>query len=130
MKNKFYAIVKIEEVCCFGTGATPEEAFEKSQKWIPSKEGAAISNTPIFPLTRRGAGRGGLCLARCTPGFVKAIEKKGGGASVRFETDSEGILDAQETGPDGRTPPAGSKPIERLDESRRNLNDQIEDMDL
>ena len=62
--KKFYAIIKIAKVCCCGIGNTPEEAFEKSRKWNPSKESAAISNTPFFPLTRRGTERGGFCIAR------------------------------------------------------------------
>ncbi|MGA2506676.1 MAG: hypothetical protein ABSF80_04275 [Chitinispirillaceae bacterium] len=98
--KKLYAIIKIAKVRCCGIGNTPEEAFEKSRKWNPSKEGAAISNTPFFPLTRRGTGLGGLCIARCTPDFVKAVETKGGAVWVRFQTDSEGVLDAKEAKPD------------------------------
>lgn len=94
--KKFYVIIKITKVWCCGIGNTPEEAFEKSRKWLPSKEGATISNTPFFPLTKRGTERGGLCIAKCTPRFVEVVKTKGGAAWVRFETDSEGMLDTKE----------------------------------
>jgi hypothetical protein len=43
MKNtkRFYAIVTIEKFCVYGTGGSPEQAFENSKKWLPEKGGAA-----------------------------------------------------------------------------------------
>jgi hypothetical protein len=100
--KKFYAIIRIEKMCCFGIGATPEKAFQRASKRLLSKGGATISNTPFFPLIRRGRGRGGFCLARCTPDFVKAVEGRKSATHFELLTDAEGRLDVQDQDQHGK----------------------------
>jgi hypothetical protein len=109
MKNtkRFYAIIRIEKMCCLGTGATPEDAFQKAGERLSLKVGATISNTPFFPLTRHGKGKEGLCIARCTSRFVKGVARENS-AYLKFTTDAEGRLDVQDQDRNGKATRTGS----------------------